>query len=227
MQFTFLRRVHHFLARHLFYPLALSTLLAVALFFGRAVRDPDWHYRFMLWNLFLAWIPYGLGLLLASLHGRFPRQWWLLAIPFGFWLIFFPNAPYLITDLLHLDERPPVPLWYDIGLFVTFAWTGCFLGVVSLNTMQALVRSYLGRWASWLFVASMVTLSALGIYLGRFLDWNSWDLFIHPRTIVADVLARVLHPISNPQIYGFTLMFAAFLLVCYLTFISVQQRERR
>lgn len=175
----------------------------------------------------LAWIPYLFSLLVGLLHRRFPGQWWLLIAPFVFWLIFFPNAPYVVTDLLHLDPHPPVPIWYDVGLFASFVWTGCLIAVTSLNIMQSAVRSYLGSVASWMFVAATVVLSGLGIYLGRFLNWNSWDLLFEPRQVFTDVLIRVIHPIRFMQIYGVTLMFAAFLLVCYLTFISVQQRERK
>ncbi len=223
---TFLRNLHHFLSRNLFYPLALSTLLTLAIWQARTWRSPDWNYHFIPWNLFLAWIPYAFSLVVVLLHKRFPGQWWLLVIPFVFWLIFFPNAPYTITDLLHLDERPPVPFWYDVGLLATFAWSGCFLAVVSLNIMQHVVKSYWGNLASWLFVASSIMLSGLGIYLGRFLQLNSWDLFIKPQRIFMDIAVRVLHPIRYQQTYGVTLMFASLLLVCYLTFVSVRQRER-
>ncbi len=228
--FTFLHNVHRFLSRNLFYPLALSSLLACGIWYARGWRYPDAHTMFLPWlnwNLFLAWIPYWFSLAVAYLHMRAPSRWWYLVIPFALWLIFFPNAPYIVTDLLHLDERPPVPIWYDIGLFITYAWSGCFLGVVSLNIMQNVVKSYWGNLTSWLFVASTIVLSGLGIYLGRFLQLNSWDLFTKPHLIFTDIAVRVLHPVRYQQTYGVTLMFGAFLLVCYLTFVSVHQRERR
>jgi uncharacterized membrane protein len=218
--------VHRFLTKQLIYPILLSSLLASAIWSARIFRTGTTEYAFLPWNLFLAWIPYLFSLLTIYLHKRHPGKWWLLLSPFLLWLIFFPNAPYLVTDLLHLDLRPPVPMWYDVGLFASFVWTGCLIAVTSLNIMQAAVRSYLGSFASWLFVAVTVVLSGLGIYLGRFLNWNSWDLLFEPQQILSDVLIRVVHPIRYMQIYGVTLMFAAFLLVCYLTFIFVQQRER-
>jgi uncharacterized membrane protein len=222
-----LRDVHRFLSKQMVYPIVLSTLLACAIWFGRLFRSEFIGYAFIPYNLLLAWIPYLFSLVVGILHSRYPGRWWLLVAPFVFWMIFFPNAPYLVTDLLHLDPAPPVPVWYDIGLFASFVWTGCLIAVISLNIMQSAVKSYIGAIASWLFVAGMVVLSGLGIYLGRFLNWNSWDLFFKPREVFADVLIRVIHPIRNPQIYGVTLMFAAFLLVCYLTFVFVQQRERK
>ena len=125
-------------------------------------------YSNLAWNFFLAWLPYLFCLLAAWLHYRYPRRWWLLGLPALIWLIFFPNAPYLITDFLHLEERPYIPMWYDIILLATFAWTGCFLGIASLWIMQGIVKSYAGQFISWLFVMFAIGLSGLGVYLGRF-----------------------------------------------------------
>lgn len=220
-----LRHTHRFLLRHSVYPIALSSLLACAMFAGRVVLSRSWTYQFLVWNLFLAWVPYACSLWMAVLHEHHPRGWWYLILPGLLWLIFLPNAPYLITDLWHLDERPPVSMWYDIGLLATFAWTGCFLAIASLRSVQRVVHAFLGWVASWLFVAGALMLSGLGIYLGRFLRWNSWDLVTQPRSILADVAPRLLDPLGHRQAYGVTLMFAAFLLVCYLTFVSVQHHE--
>lgn len=224
---TRLVNFHRFLSSHLVYPVLLSSLLAYAIWLARIIRSGQVEYEFMPFNLGLAWIPFLFSLVVGYLHRRFPGHWWLLLFPFLFWLIFFPNAPYLVTDLLHLDPNPPIPVWYDIGLFASFVWTGCLIAVISLNIMQSSVKSYFGSLASWLFVAGTVVLSGLGVYLGRFRNWNSWDLILQPREVLADVLVRVIHPIRYMQIYGVTIMFAAFLLVCYVTFVSVQQRERR
>lgn len=218
--------IHRFLSQQLFYPLVLSTLLVGATWVARVYFGHTWTYAFFVWNLFLAWIPYGFSLLVAALDTRWPGRWWLLPIPFLFWLVFFPNAPYIITDLLHLEERGGAPMWYDIGMFAIYAWTGCFLAVVSLNTMQGITKRYIGSAGSWLFVASIVILSGLGIYLGRFLNWNSWDLLTQPQLVLGDLVHQILHPIRYARIYGVTLMFASFLLVCYLTFVSVERRAK-
>ncbi len=221
-----LLQIHRFLARELFYPLVLSSVLACGLWAARVYFGHSWAFTFLPWNLVLAWIPYLFTLLIAALDAHWPGRWWLLALPFVFWLIFFPNAPYIITDMLHLEERVGGPMWYDIGMFATYAWTGCFLAVVSLNTLQGIIKRYIGGPGSWLFVASVLILSGLGIYLGRFLYWNSWDILLHPRIVLGDIIIRVLHPIQYMRAYGVTLMFASFLLICYLTFISVQHRAK-
>jgi uncharacterized membrane protein len=149
----------------------------------------------------------------------------MLLFPAGLWLIFFPNAPYLVTEFLHLEHRPPIPLWYDIVMVSSFAWTGCFLAIASLRTMQYLVTSYLGRLASWVFVMAALVMSGLGIYLGRFERWNSWDLFTQPQDVAYDILLRLANPFNNLRFFVFTLMFTAFLMVCYLMFTSISHLE--
>jgi uncharacterized membrane protein len=220
-----LHRSHRFCVNHLLYPLVLSSLLAGVLFAGRVYLSHNSAFRFLVWNLFLAWIPYLFALSVTLLHQRLPRRWWLLLIPGALWLLFLPNAPYIVTDLWHLDDRKPVPVWYDIGMLATFAWTGLFLAVASLNAMQRVVRDYCGRVVSWLFVFGAIGASGLGIYLGRFLYWNSWDLIFQPHGVLMDVAVRLVHPIRYSQTYGVALLFAAFFLVCYVTFASVEQRR--
>jgi len=217
-------QLHRFFAHHLLYPILLSTLLSLGIYAGRVFLSGSWLvYRNLVWNLFLAWIPYGFSLLAAGLHLLYPRRWWLLIAPAGIWLSFFPNAPYLLTDFLHLEERPYVPLWYDIGLLVSFAWSGLFLAIASLRSMQNLIDLYLGAILSWLFALGALALGGLGLYLGRFSRWNSWDLLLQPKNILVDVASRLIDPLSNLRFFGFITMFTAFLLVCYLTFIAVHR----
>jgi len=212
------------LAEHHFYPLLVSSALAVGLWAGRSWLWSPRTFRFLVWNLFLAWLPYLGSVWAASIHRRQPRRWWLLLMPGALWLLFFPNAPYLVTDLIHLRSYPPIPLWYDVGMLISFAWTGCFLAVASLYIVHQIIREYMGRVLSWLIVMGMMGLCGLGIYMGRFLRWNSWDIFLYPTDVVSDVAHRLAHPFSNLQAYGVTLMFAAFLFVCYWTFVSLKQR---
>jgi len=224
--FNRLHHLHHFMVSQSLYPITLSSLLACGILAGRVYLSRAWTYHFLFWNLFLAWVPYLCSLGIAYLCRRQTRRWWYLVILAGLWLMFFPNAPYLLTDLWHWRTRPSVPAWYDQGMLIVFAWTGCFLAIVSLRVMQTLVKLQVGWLASWAFVIATLGLSGLGIYMGRFMRWNSWDLVLHPRSILADVAAWLVHPRGHLQMYGFTLLFTAVLLVCYLTFTSLQQHER-
>ena len=222
--FTYLRKIHDFFASQLVYPIILSCLLAFSIYIGRVLLSGNWLiYRFLVWNLFLAWMPYFFSVMAAAAYRLFPKSWWMLLLPGALWLAFFPNAPYIVTDFLHLHSRPPVPIWYDIGLLVTFAWTGLFLAIASLRTMQKLVEAYTGSFVGWLFAILALALGSLGLYLGRFSRWNSWDLLIQPEEILAEVAYRFVNPFSNLRFFGFTFMFTAFLFVCYLMFLSVHR----
>jgi uncharacterized membrane protein len=221
--FNIFARLHRFLVSQSFYPIVLSATLAMAIFVARVFVSGDRIvYANLVWNLFLAWIPYFFSMLAAALHRLFPGRWWLLIIPSGIWLAFFPNAPYILTDFFHLMPRPYIPLWYDILLLISFSWTGLFLAVASLRTMQVLVNAYLGTVFGWLFVALALSLSGLGIYLGRFERWNSWDLLSHPRSILFDITTRLTNPMENLRFLVFTLLFTSLLWVCYLMFISAR-----
>ncbi|MGW8250456.1 MAG: DUF1361 domain-containing protein [Anaerolineales bacterium] len=225
---TQIATTHRSLRNHLFYPIVLSSLLAFGIYAGRVFLSSNWIiYRNLVWNLFLAWIPYLLSLLVVWIFHRSRRQWLLLSVLGFIWLIFFPNAPYLLTDFLHLQERPSVPLWYDILLLATFAWTGLFLGIASLRIMQGVVKSYVGRWLGWMFVLIALAASGLGVYLGRFSRWNSWDMLTQPKLILAEVVSKTTDPLNNLRFLGFTVLFISFLTVSYLMFISMHHVDVR
>lgn len=214
---------HRFLQKHLFYPLVLSSLLAFAFYIGRIYISHERTHFFLMWNLFLAWIPYVCALWIGSLQ-RAQARAWHYALPLLLWLLFFPNATYLVTDFYNLSEFASVPLWYDIGLFSACAWSGLLLAVASLMIVQGLVKQYLGGFVSWLFVLLVVALNGLGIYLGRFMRWNSWDVFTDPIPVLMDALTPFMHPIAHRQTIAAIAMFSAFLLVCYVSVMSFSRR---
>jgi uncharacterized membrane protein len=225
---TKMSKLNRLMVENHFYPLALASALALGLLAGRAwySAEPRW-FRFLAWNLFLAWVPYFWSLWALSMHRRRPGRWWLLLLPAAAWLLFFPNAPYLVTDLIHLRAYPPVPLWYDAIMLMSFAWAGCFLALVSLNMMHQIARHYAGRTLSWVIVMAVLGLCGLGIYMGRFLRWNSWDLILYPYDVLSDIGQRLLNPFSHLQAYGVTLLFAAFLLVSYGMFVSIKAHAEK
>ena len=176
-------------------------------------------YGFFFWNLILAWIPLVASLVFYRFASRQSRRWVAMTAIGVVWFLFFPNAPYIVTDIVHLRERPPVPYWYDIIAMMAFAQTGLFLGYLSLYLMQEVVRAWLGRWAGWVFALAMLGLSAFGIYLGRFLRWNSWDALTDPIDTITNA-ARIADPRHSPQALAFSATFFAFSLVCYLIVYS-------
>lgn len=201
--------------------LSFSTALCLGLLALRA-----WHYntgtqRWLVWNLFLAWLPL-LGAFAAyNLHHWPTRLRWLPIIGFAFlWLLFLPNAPYLITDIIHLKQSNVVPLWYDLITLVAFAWTGSFLGLVSLFLMQDLVRRIIGRTASWLFVIGVLMLTGFGVYFGRFLRWNSWDALFRPASLMNELLDGLQHPLEHMQTLAFAGLFTLLFSAVYLMMLS-------
>src|SRR5262245_19655805 len=202
--------------------LGLATLFCFALFGLRVFRAHNFTYRYLIWNLFLAWLPALGAFAIYNLQRR--RSWisWLLiSVCAVFWLAFFPNAPYLVTDIIHLRQNKLVPLWFDLLLFVAFAWTGFFLGLISLLLMQEIVRKAAGIKASWLFALVVLGLSSFGIYLGRFLRWNSWDLFLNPGRLLVDVSAQAQDPFTRFQALVFSALFAGFFLSMYLALVAL------
>lgn len=216
-------KLHQFLLDQTLYPIILSTAFALVLFSLRVFQSYTLAYSNLIWNLFLAWVPLLFSLWAAVLYTSRPDRRWVIVFPGLLWLLFFPNAPYIITDFLHLKERPGVPIWYDILMLAAFAWTGFFLAITSLRTMQLLVKTQLGWLLSWIFAGGVLAMAGIGIYLGRFSRWNSWDVFFSPKEILYDVAVRVLHPLSNLSFYGFTSITTAFLVICYLMFISIRK----
>ena len=209
--------VHRFLVQHSFYPPLLWSILACSLVTGRVLLTHSPAYAHMVWNLFLAWVPYLCSLWIAGAYRRYPGGPARLIVAGMLWLLFLPNAPYLLTEFIHLHQYRSLTLWYDTGLILAFAWAGCFLAVASLATMQGLVRSITGHFGGWLFVLAVLPLAGLGVYLGRYLRWNSWDVFSSPVAILRDLLGMLMHPAAYLRAYGVTFTVAGLLLMCYLT----------
>ncbi len=206
------------------YELALVGLLlgasgiCVALLGARMVYSDGMHYSFLLWNLFLAWVPLGFAALARALAAtrRFVSYIAILASALV-WLLFFPNAPYILTDFLHLGSMgDTVPGWYDVMMLTWFAWTGLLLGIASLRLVQEIVAGVIGRAGGWVFVVVVSLLGSFGIYLGRFLRWNSWDAFRDPLSKADEIWTSVSDPLANPRLVVFTALFALLFLFVYV-----------
>ncbi len=168
--------------------LLFTSSLAVIMWLVRFVYTDRIDFIFLQWNLFLAWLPV-LFALLARREGASRLGRWVWG---GLWLIFFPNAPYLLTDLLHLGQIGRVPLWYDLIMLITFALAGLFVGFASLFWLHELVTRSWNRLVGWLFVLLTLGLSSFGVYIGRFLRWNSWDLLLNPKVLLHDLADHLL-----------------------------------
>lgn len=195
----------------LFVALALASCLAVGLVLARALVSGMLLFQFLVWNLFLAWLP----LLLAELAFRWRRRRALL-LGTGFcWFIFLPNSLYLVTDLIHLRPFPGIPLWYDAFMLFAFALTGVLLGFLSLQRMHSLVAHRISPGAGWLFAVATLALSSFGVYIGRFLRWNSWDIFANPGHLLLDISQHLLTPHLGLKTAVVTGLLSAIFLLAY------------
>src|SRR5512143_3905738 len=168
------------------------------------------HLRFLAWNLFLGVLPALAAVALE--YGDRHRRVVLAIVCAILWLLFLPNAPYLITDLVHLRPRPPVPYWFDVGLFAAFAGAGVLAAFSSLTDVQRVARRHFGRTASWAVVTVASFAAGFGIELGRMQRWNSWDLLIEPGDLTRDVLARLFAPWSHPRALAVAMLYGSVLL---------------
>jgi len=199
--------------------LVMASVISILLALARVAYSGSREYTNLIWNLALAWIPFifaGLAYLVS-----WGRRWlWLVVAACALiWLMFFPNAPYILTDFNHLNTSDnTAPLWFDVIMLIWFAWTGLLLGVASLYLMQEIVTRTFGRIIGWIFTLAVTVLSSIGISLGRFLRWNSWDILQEPLPIIHDLVGWLRYPFSNLRIYGFTLLYTLLFLFVYLTF---------
>ena len=200
--------------------LVAASLFCVALVVVRFAESGSTKFGGLVWNLFLAWIPLILAVAVYDRWRRGRRADGALFALGALWLLFFPNAPYIVTDFVHLERTADVPYWYDAVTVAAFAWTGVLLGFASLFLVQTVVRQWRGVVSGWVFAGVALALGSLGIYLGRFLRLNSWDALEHP-----SVLPRILHavardPFAYQEAIGVTVLFTVALGFAYFLLYS-------
>jgi len=219
------KRIKNFVFRNrhsiaVFVLLNLACLACIALVAARVVYTDSSRHTGLIWNLFLAWIPFILAYVAHALSWK--RIWVYLAIPFVafLWLLFFPNAPYMLTDLQDLARGAgqEAPLWYDVIIVVWCSWTGTLLGVISLYLMQDVISRTFNRWLGWVFVFVISGLSSFGIYIGRFVRLNSWDILENPTETAIEILGIVIDP--SRRLAAFTLLYTFFFLFIFLLLYS-------
>jgi len=143
------------------------------------------------------------------------RDWHFLGLAAA-WLLFFPNAPYIFTDLTHLTTRYYAHFWVDLMLVLSCAVTGLVLGFLSLYLMHCMAVKMFGWFLSWVFIAVIAGLSSFGIYLGRFLRFNSWDVIFKPIALYHGIGSWVADPLQNSRTAVFPVLFATFLFISYV-----------
>ncbi len=202
------------------------SLVTVALAFSiiilmlRIKLNTSFFYLFLVWNVFLAIIPFAITLYLNTKENLSP-----LKLGFGFlvWLAFLPNAPYIVTDLIHIRSGNDTFLWLDILVVLSFAMSGLLLFYYSIIDMQQLMTSRFKRIPITTLTLVIIFLCGFGVYLGRFLRYNSWEIISEPQMLISDILNILLSPFQNSEAWLFTLGFGTFLVVGYWMFLTLNK----
>ena len=225
--------LRNFSVRHrhniaVFILLNAACVMCIGLVAARVAYSESERHIGLVWNLFLAWIPFILAYLAHAVSWRRVALYVVIPVVAFLWLIFFPNAPYMLTDLQDLTRgNGGAPLWYDVIIVVWCTWTGMLLGVISLHFMHDIVHRTFGRITGWLFVFGISALSSFGIYIGRFVRLNSWDILQDPAETAMEILGLVIDP--SMRLAAFTLLYTVFFIFVYLLLYSFShlQGEQR
>lgn len=205
--------------------LTLSILFSLALIAGRIIYTGHFSYLFMVWNLFLGFLPY----LITKAISREPRlinSRVKFIIAFLLWLFWMPNSFYIITDLFHLGSTPNMPRWYDLALILSCAWNGVIMGVLSVRQMEKIWHVRVPQVREWWFMAPVMFLNAWGVYIGRFLRFNTWDIISNPFVLMADIFEMVLHPVENRIAWSMVLCYAVMMGIMYVTLKQLSKAIR-
>ena len=208
----------------MFLILSFSGCFMVAL---RTLITLNSNYFFLIWNLFLAWIPLFLSLILIveEIHK-------VAKIFFGVaWIIFYPNASYFITDFIHISRGGyhlnhqtgiEVIVWYDFLMISLFVFTGLLIGFLSLYLLHKKIETKIGFYAGWRFIIAAEILSSYGIYLGRFIRLNSWHVVTNPYNLVKGVLWSF-----NFETIIFVVILSFFLTLMYIALYNISQLSKQ
>src|SRR6266700_6210881 len=122
--------------------LTVSMLFSGALLAARILYTGRLTFLFLVWNLFLAYVPYALTNWLQYQPNRMQKKWKLVLI-FLCWILLIPNSFYVITDLFHFGNYYMIPLWFDLVMILSCAWNGVLLGLISVRQMEKILAPYL------------------------------------------------------------------------------------
>lgn len=186
----------------------IGLLIAVRIFYTGSTI-----YLFLVWNIFLAWIPFMISSLFKKINGK---SKWKRAVVFCCWLAFFPNALYIVTDLIHIDLESPVPKWFDALLLFSSAVLGLILAFISLHRVEAFLNKTVNRKLQAPLILLILFLGSFGVYLGRFLRWNSWDIISNPFQLLSSIGHRIVSPFDHVQTWGITMVFTVFFYLLYV-----------
>lgn len=194
--------------------LFFTSALSIALVFYRVYQTKMLAYIFLIWNLILATIPYVIGLYLYTKRNQ-QQSIISYSILLFTWLMFLPNAPYILTDLIHLRIREGFLLLLDLIILLFCAWIGLMMCLYSIKDMQQIIQLKYGKQWSIPFTIIIPFVCAFGVYLGRFLRYNSWDIVFNFDTVAIDILKHIVFPHQHIEAVTITFLLGSFILIAY------------
>ena len=209
----------------LYRSLLLSCIFSVSLVVFRVAYTGETMFLFLVWNLFLAYLPFALSAFIYRLSAYTEKRY--LFVLLICWLLLIPNAFYILTDLFHLRQVDVVPLWFDLALITSFAWNGLVMGILSVRQVEKMVVVKWKKLNEYCFIIPIMFLNALGIYIGRYLRFNSWDVISNPLQLVQDVGYFFLHPVRHRFDWGMVICFTLLLSFFYLTMKAMSRHISR
>lgn len=206
--------------------LCFASLASIGLFFAGAWRNHSMAFSYLMWNLFLAWLPLVFSTMLErTLRHKLWSSWSALALT-ALWVAFLPNTFYMISDFIHIQEVRRVDVLYDVIMMTSFIMNGVLLGDLSLYAVHRQLAERLRQRTAGIIVSGVLLLCGFAIYLGRDLRWNSWDILVNPGGILIDVSDRILHPTSYPLVFTTTFGFFVLLGSVYVVLVQVARTLR-
>lgn len=205
--------------------LVLSVLFSVTLIMARMVYTGTLTYVFLIWNIFLGALPYFITRTITKNPALTAGRFRFIPV-FLLWLFWMPNSFYIITDLFHLGSTPNMPRWYDLALILSCAWNGLLLGVLSVRQMEKILQERAPKISGWWFIVPVMFLNAWGVYIGRFLRFNTWDIVSNPFVLMADILDMLVHPVENRYAWGMVLCYSVMMGIMYVTLKQLSKAIR-
>lgn len=210
--------VYEFKQHFLLFALAIFCL---SLMLVRAKLTQSIYLFFLIWNLFLAYTPLGLTSLIINRVNIIEK--WYFYPAFACWLLLLPNAPYIITDFVHLEKQNNIPLWFDILLIASFTVCGMLFGLASMKNMHNILSVKFNNGIATVIMGATCLLSGFGIYLGRFLRYNSWDVLHKPFALITDIMRSLIAAETYKPAWGITLGFGTLLFLLFRLYYNPEK----
>lgn len=189
---------------------------------ARYIKTDHYSFLFLFWNLFLAWLPVFFIRRIKQGYGKF-RRITLVALS----ILFLPNAPYILTDLFHLKKSLIAPLWFDLILILSFALLGLIYFVMALEPILEEVNLQFNKKISLFAKPLLFLATGYGIYLGRYLRFNSWDLVSDPFHLAGGMYNSIFNKNNFMETFGVTITFTVFLYLIYEIYLSFKNKAIR